>query len=85
MVNYDLGDFDEKKVKEIAAMIYKKCEYKKEKTITPRERLEELLEYLYGIGYTLDSSPYGTYYRDVDIENKLDYIISELEQILKEI
>ncbi len=26
MMNYDLGDFDEKKVKEIANMIYKKAE-----------------------------------------------------------
>lgn len=26
MMNYDLGDFDEKKVKEIAEMIYKKAE-----------------------------------------------------------
>jgi len=37
MMNYDLGDFDEKKVKEIAEMIYKKCEYKKEENKNEKE------------------------------------------------
>lgn len=37
MERYDLGDFDEKKVKEIAAMIYKKCEYKKEENKDEKE------------------------------------------------